>query len=354
MQKVDKFWKGLRHNPSKVTFILPLGCRGVLMGSCSYHSDQPSICEIDSCDASICTMNISNFDMNLLRAFDALMLERNVSRAAERMSLTQSAMSNTLNRLRNLLDDPVLVRTRKGMQPTEKALGLEKPIRAALAMIEQSLVPAAEFDPGFSERTFHIATTDYVELVLIPRLIRHLKRVAPLVKIEIHALGPDIPERELEEGEFDFALGRFVNVSSRLLSEQWRSERLVALVRSDHPEFGDEISETEFLHSQQIWVNGGQRTGIVDKWLKENDLQRNVVLTTPNFLMAPIIVAQSDLLVVTPHEVARQCVDKLPLKILNLPMALDSFDQEVIWHPVHSSTPAHRWFREQLLLLRSP
>lgn len=297
-------------------------------------------------------MNIQNFDMNLLRAFDALMLERNVSRAAERMALTQPAMSNALSRLRNLLDDPVLVRTRNGMQPTEKALGLEGSIRAALAMIDKSLAPEPTFDPLTSTQTFHIATTDYVELVLLPRLIRHLQAVAPQVKIEIHALQPDIPELALEEGECDFALGRFVDLPSRLEAENWRSERLVCLVRADHPEYGDEISEAEFLRSRQIWVNGGQRTGMVDQWLREHNLQRNVVLTTPNFLMAPIIVAQSDLLVVTPLEVALQCIERLPLKILALPMTLGSFEQDIIWHPLHASTPAHRWFKVQLLQLR--
>ncbi|OUS24215.1 hypothetical protein A9Q99_25075 [Gammaproteobacteria bacterium 45_16_T64] len=297
-------------------------------------------------------MNIKNFDMNLLRAFDALMRERNVSRAGERMSLTQPAMSNALNRLRNLLDDPVLVRTSKGMQPTPKAIGLESSIRSALSLIDQTLAPEPAFDPLTSTQTFHIATTDYVELVLLPRLIRHLKHVAPGVKIEIHALQPDIPELQLEEGEYDFALGRFVDLPGRLLSENWRSERLVCLVHSEHPDYGDTISESEFLQSSQIWVNGGQRTGLVDQWLRENNLTRNVVLTTPNFLMAPIIVAQSDLLVVTPLEVALQCIERLPLKILSLPMTLGSFEQDIIWHPFHASTLAHRWFREQLILMR--
>ncbi len=117
-------------------------------------------------------MNIANFDLNLLRAFDALMRERNVSRAAQRMSLSQPAMSNALSRLRDLLEDPVLVRTSRGMQPTPKALDLETPIRNALSAIEQSLVPEADFDPATSDQTFHVATTDYVEMLLLPKLIR--------------------------------------------------------------------------------------------------------------------------------------------------------------------------------------
>lgn len=296
-------------------------------------------------------MNISNFDMNLLRAFDALMRERNVSRAAQRMSLTQPAMSNALNRLRNLLEDPVLVRTSQGMQPTPKAISLEKPIRTALVSIEQSLAPEPDFDPLSSHQVFHIATTDYVELLLLPRLIKHLDIVAPNVRLEIHSLGPDVPETQLEEGVYDFAVGRFPEVPNRLLSEFWCSETLVCLVRRDHPDLESEISVEQFLEIGQIWVSGGQRTGLVDQWLKENNLTRNVVLTTPNFLMAPNIVAQSDMLVATPLTIARQYVDILNLKILPLPMELAAFDLHTIWHPFYAGTSAHKWFREQIQLL---
>ena len=296
-------------------------------------------------------MNIANFDLNLLRAFDALMRERNVSRAAQRMSLSQPAMSNALSRLRDLLEDPVLVRTSRGMQPTPKALDLETPIRNALSAIEQSLVPEADFDPATSDQTFHVATTDYVEMLLLPKLIKHLDKVAPKVKLKIHALGLDIPEAELEEGVFDFAVGRFAQVPNRLLSEFWLSDNLVCLVRDDHPWFDDSISVQQFLEVEQIWVSGGQRSGVVDAWLKKNNLTRNVAYTTPNFLMAPHIVAQTDMLVVTPSAIAQEYVKKMPLKILPMPMELGSFDLYTLWHPFHAGTSAHHWFRAQLMML---
>ncbi len=296
-------------------------------------------------------MNIANFDLNLLRAFDALMRERNVSRAAQRMSLSQPAMSNALARLRDLLDDPVLVRTSLGMQPTAKSLAVEMPIRNALASIEQSLAPAPDFDPAISKKTFNVATTDYVEMLLLPKLIKHLNQVAPFVRLQIHALGPDIPESELEEGIYDFAVGRFPQVPNRLLSEFWLSDNLVCLVSDQHPLFEDSISIEQFLNIEQIWVSGGQRTGVVDAWLASNNLSRKVAYTTPNFLMAPHIVAQSEMLVVTPSTIAEEYVKKMPLKILPMPMELASFDLYTLWHPFHAGTPAHKWFREQLMLL---
>lgn len=265
-------------------------------------------------------MNITGFDLNLLRAFDVLMRERNVSHAAERMNLSQPAMSNTLNRLRQLLDDPVLVRTREGMQPTPRAMSLEQPVRSALQIIEQSLSVRPEFDPGTARQTFHIATTDYVELAFLPGLIKRLNHVAPNVRLEIHALGADMPESELEGGMYDFAIGRFPALPGRLKSELWLSEQLVCLVRNDHPslEFTQDeqvfISLESFLKVPQVWVNGGQRSGVVDKWLKENGLSRNVAHTTPSFLIAPSIVAQTDMLVVTPLAIAEHFTKQLALK----------------------------------------
>jgi len=307
---------------------------------------------MDYLNVSIHNMNITNFDLNLLRAFDVLMQERNVSNAAKRMHLSQPAMSHTLSRLRDLLNDPVLVRTRQGMQPTPKAKSLEKPIRAALQTIDQSLSAEPEFNLTTSEQLFHIATTDYAELLLIPKLLNHLAQIAPGIRLEIHSLGPDIPESELEEGEFDFALGRFTEVPKRLRSEFWLSEKLVCLVQKNHSFLEDAISLEQFLTVPQIWVSGGQRTGVVDQWLKENNLKRNVTHSTPSFLIAPSVVAQTDMLVVTPLSVAEHFTDKLPVKILPLPMKLAPFDLHTLWHPFHAGMPAHTWFRQQLLLTR--
>jgi len=295
-------------------------------------------------------MNIKNFDLNLLRSFDALMRERNVSRAAERMCLSQPAMSNALNRLRDLLDDPLLVRTSRGMQPTPKALAIEESIHSALMSIELSIGSETAFAPHTSQQVFHVATTDYVELAFLPGLIVHLNKVAPAIQLEVHSLGPDVPELELEEGIYDFAIGRYIEVPSRLSSEFWRSEQLVCLVRDKHPIIEEQISIEQFMSIKQIWVNGGQRTGVVDQWLKEHQLSRNVVHTTPSFLVAPNLVSQSDMLVVTPMAIAQHYVTYLPLKIVPLPMPLDSLDLKILWHPYHAGTPAHHWFREQLRL----
>lgn len=148
-------------------------------------------------------MNIQTFDLNLLRVLDALLRERNVSRAAERLALSQPAVSNALNRLRELLDDPLLVRAGRAMQPTPRALALEAPIRAALRQIEQSLGDGEGFDPGRSRQRFTVAVTDYVELICMPALMRRLSERAPGISIAIQHLTPTLPAEALDKGELD-------------------------------------------------------------------------------------------------------------------------------------------------------
>src|SRR5690606_38093968 len=138
-------------------------------------------------------MNIYNFDLNLLRVLDALVRERNVSRAAERLALSQPAVSNALSRLRELLDDPLLVRVGRVMQPTPRALSLEAPIRAALQQIHSSLNAGQSFDPARSQQRFTIAVTDYVELICMPSLLQRLSQRAPGIHISIRQLTPNLP-----------------------------------------------------------------------------------------------------------------------------------------------------------------
>ncbi|WP_313110729.1 LysR family transcriptional regulator, partial [Stutzerimonas nitrititolerans] len=171
-------------------------------------------------------MNIYNFDLNLLRVLDALLRERNVSRAAQRLSLSQPAVSNALNRLRELLDDPLLVRVGRAMQPTPRALSLEAPIRDALQQIEHTLNAGDFFDPATSRQRFAIAVTDYVELICMPPLMAHLARVAPGIQLAIEHLSPTLPIEALDNGELDLALGRFLDVPTRFHRRRWASETL--------------------------------------------------------------------------------------------------------------------------------
>lgn len=288
-------------------------------------------------------MNISNFDLNLLRVFDALMREHNVSRAAERLALSQPAVSNALNRLRQLLDDPLLVRVGRSMQATPRAQALEAPIRAALQQIEQSLSAGETFDPASSRQRFRIAVTDYVELICMPRLVERLSRQAPGIRIDIHHLGPNLPAEALDKGELDLVLGRFEDLPARFARRHWMSETLQLALRRDHPQIQDALDLDGFLKLRHLWVHGGQTRGMVDQWLGEQGLSREILYTTPNYLQAAHIVASSELAAVLPRQLARHFAALLPLQLFDLPMPIGPFHLELVYAAQRERDAALHW-----------
>jgi len=296
-------------------------------------------------------MNIYNFDLNLLRVLDALLRERNVSRAAERLSLSQPAVSNALNRLRELLDDPLLVRVGRAMQPTPRALSLETPIRDALQQIEHTLNAGDFFDPATSRQRFVIAVTDYVELICMPRLMAHLAQVAPGVQLAIEHLTPSLPAEALDNGELDLVLGRFVEVPTRFHTRRWASETLQVALRQSHPLADEALDLDRFLRLRHLWVHGGQTRGMVDQWLEEHGLSRGVVYTTPNYLQAAHIVASSDLAAVLPTQLARYFAELMPLRLFELPFDLGSFRLDIVSVAQRERDAALQWLIEQIVVV---
>ena len=293
-------------------------------------------------------VNIRNFDLNLLVIFDALMRERNVSRVAERLSLSQPAVSNALNRLRTLLDDQLLVRTAQGMQPTALALELEEPIRDAITQIEHTLSGRNQFDPSSSRVRFRIATTDYAELAIMPRLLSYLRAMAPGIEFDIHDLPPETPTRALEEGELDLCIGRFGELPPRIRRTPFLKEHLVVACDAGHPLITDELDLDTFMQLRHIWVSGGQRRGVVDMWLDENQLQRNIVMVTPNYLGAPHLVIGSDMAVVLPKRMADEYASLLPIRCVPLPMPIPPFDVDIITSALRNDDAALQWLIKTL------
>ncbi len=296
-------------------------------------------------------MNISNFDLNLLRVLDALLRDCNVSRAAERLALSQPAVSNALNRLRVLLDDPLLVRVGRVMQPTPRALALEAPIRAALQQIEQSLGAGELFDPASSRQRFSIAVTDYVELICMPRLLQQLSQQAPGIRLDIRHLSPRLPAEALDKGELDLVLGRFEEVPARFARRHWMSETLQLALRQDHPQLHGSLDLDSFLHLRHLWVHGGQTRGMVDQWLGEHGLSREILYSTPNYLQAAHIVASSELAAVLPSQLARHFAALLPLQLFDLPFHLGPFHLEIVSLAQRQRDAALQWLIEQIVAI---
>ncbi|SDH02942.1 DNA-binding transcriptional regulator, LysR family [Pseudomonas benzenivorans] len=296
-------------------------------------------------------MNISTFDLNLLRVLDALLREQNVSRAAERLALSQPAVSNALNRLRELLDDPLLVRVGRSMQPTPRAQALAAPIRAALQQIEQSLTAGEAFDPASSRQRFRIAVTDYVELICMPRLVELLSRQAPGIRLEIQHLSPSLPAEALDKGELDLVLGRFEKVPARFSRRHWMSETLQLALRQGHPLVHDGLDLATFLGLRHLWVHGGQTRGMVDQWLGEQGLSRQILYTTPNYLQAAHIVAGSELAAVLPTQLARHFAALLPLQLFDLPFHLGPFHLEIVSPAQRQRDAALQWLIAEIVAI---
>ena len=294
-------------------------------------------------------MKLHQLDLNLLLAFDALMTERNVIRAAERLYISQPAMSHALNRLRQFFADPLLVRTPQGMMPSPRALKLHSGVRQALQLLEEQLGDEEQFIPAESSRRFVISTTDYVECVLIPPLISRLKQLAPRVTIEILILRDTLPEQELASGAIDLVLGfdEYMQVPPHLCRETWLTEPLCGLVRSDHPQVGEALSLPQLIATPHVFHSPlGTRESIVDHYLASQGLRREISVNSQSYMSAAAIVSQSDHLLVLPRKVAELLASAWPLKLVSLPTEMPSYHLNCVWHPVHDQQPAQAWLRQ--------
>jgi DNA-binding transcriptional LysR family regulator len=296
-------------------------------------------------------MGLNRLDLNLLVAFDALMTELNVSKAAEKLFIVQSAMSHSLNRLRQTLDDPILVRTTNGMKPTARAQELIEPIRKALLEIEVTITTKSAFEPKTAQQRFVIAASDYNELILLPSLIKMVRGIAPRVDIHVRQPRDYLPEEDLENGNINVALGFDVSLEtpSRIHQQGLFHDVFVTLVSESHPVIKDSLSLEQFSAMEHVLISpSGDEQGIVDHWLSQNNLSRNVVLLVPHFLSAPLIIAQTDLALTLPYRVAERFVHMAPLKLLKTPIAFPSYQMSMIWHPLYEKDPAQQWLRTQI------
>ncbi|HTV34428.1 MAG TPA: LysR family transcriptional regulator [Methylocella sp.] len=296
---------------------------------------------------------LRNFDLNLLVAFDLLMQEQNVSRAADRMFVSQSAMSHILQRLRQQLDDPLLVKTPSGMMPTDRALALMDPVKAILRDVRRLISTREEFDPVKSVRRFVIAATDYMDLLVIPALVERIARYAQGIDIHVKQTETPFPERELEYNDLDVVLGfeTILKPPAYMTVEELFDDRMACLVRRNHPASRSErLTLDEYVSMKHMLISRtGTRTGLIDAWLAEKGLERRIALIVPHFLSAPFIVAKTDMLLSLPERIAEKFVGLAPLSILSVPFDLPAYDLVMVWHPLRETDPAHRWLRDEIL-----
>jgi len=295
---------------------------------------------------------LRNFDLNLLVIFDALMTERHVSRAAERVFLSQSAMSHALNRLRQQFDDPLLVRSGNGLQPTARALAILPEVRQALQLVNQTLTPPGEFDPAIASRRFTIACTDFFEAVIFPDLVARLQKIAPKVKLEIEIISPDTFSQGLESGKVDLVLGidSSYPLPAHLHSELWLSQPFHCLAASDNSTIGDKLDLEQYLRQPHVVFSdlSGASSNPIDSWLEEQQLQRDAIAHTINYMAAARIAAATDAVITLPQAMAELFCQMLPLRMIEAPKALPVAEMQLVTHPLFSNDPALSWLVEQI------
>lgn len=290
-------------------------------------------------------VHLASIDLNLLVVFDALLAEGSVTRAAARVGLSQSAMSHALGRLRTLIDDPVLVRTPKGMIPTPRAQELAGPIREALAKIEATVARSPRFDPATARRSFSVATVDYVELILLPRLVHKLFTDAPFVDLIARPYDNDMWS-SMETGKVDLAIGLLPTVPAGFYRQRLIEEHYMCVVRRDHPVVRSKLTLKMYASLPHALISPrGDGGGRVDEVLAQQGLSRRVALQIPHFLVAAHIVAQTDLVLTVPARIARVFADMEALRVMKPPVELGGFSLDQVWHERQAKDPAHMWLR---------
>ncbi len=301
-------------------------------------------------------MNISRIDLNLLVFLDTLLRERNVTKAADQLGITQPAMSNGLKRLRTLFDDPLLIRTSEGMTPTQRAEELQPQLREILSAIGKAVQPSAEFKPIESERPFRIMASDYAESTIIPALLAYMREQAPHIRLDI--LTPsDVTIQDVEKGKVDMAINRFDYLPQSFHQlTVWR-DNFACLMSPDNPWLSD-FNLDSYLQAPHIWVsktgmgaavgmnpNDTQRLGWVDEALSEIGRKRNIKVFTRHYQTAALLAGQPELIATLPRQAALLHAESHGLVIKKPPFPLVPIELKLAWSPLLHHNPGHSWLR---------
>lgn len=297
-------------------------------------------------------MNLSSIDLNLLVVFDALMQHRHVTRAGQHLGLSQPATSNALARLRRLLEDDLFVRGGGGLQPTPKAITLAAQLKPALGQIQSALTSQTTFEPATSEMTFTLGMSDYVEFTLLPALLREMQQIAPGVSLQIRSGDRAQQLAMLDKGELDMVCGLFPEKVSWHREQRLFKETFVAVCRRGHPFIQGQLSLEDYAQVHHLLVSVKEdRRGRMDALLAKQGLRRHVAVSVPHFLVAPGVIAQTDLITTMAERVAHAFADVYHLQVLPLPLPLPTKGFKVFmrWHKSNGEVPAQCWLRDVLV-----
>ncbi len=295
-------------------------------------------------------MHIRRIDLNLFVVFDAIYTEGGITRASEKLNLTQPAISHALARLRERFSDPLFTREGRAMVPTPMARNLIGPVRRSLRELEILLGDIDRFEPAATQRHFNLGVRDVLEATLLPTLMQAIMQQAP--QVEVAAVRPDRRqlEAELAAGTLDVAIDILLPLSDAISRKQLELDRLVVLARADHPVVRRRLTLDTYLQQDHVLVSSRRRgLGIEDLELSRLGHSRRVRLRCQHYFAACRVVAQTDLLLTMPERYARIANEQFGNRILPLPLDIPGLDAYLYWHTNVENEPANRWLRERIL-----
>lgn len=300
--------------------------------------------------AIIVQMNLASVDLNLLVAFEALMEERNVTRAGQRVGLAQPSMSSVLVRLRALFGDDLFVRSASGMQPTAKALSLARPISDALGQIRGVLQPGSGFDPATARRRLSIAVTDYGDLVVVPPLVAALRRDAPGIDLVVRPIiDTALSVANLERGDVDALIGGHLPASARITRTTLFEENFVCIRDAKRARRAARLTRDDYARLPHVLFSSAGGDGIpgaIDTMLARHGRKRRTAITLAHVVAVPFAVAGTDLVATMAERIARQFAAVAGVSVVPLPYDVEVFTIDLLHTRRAMADPALRWFIE--------
>jgi len=289
---------------------------------------------------------LSEIDINLLVVFDLLYQEQNTQRVAQRLGITQPGVSHALKRLRRLLNDELFERTSSGLMPTPQATQLHPPIAQALALMQDALNRPDDFDPATSERTFNLAMTDIGEIVFLPRLLDHLAKQAPGIRISTVRSHNEDLKREMENGTIDLAVGLIPQLGAGFYQQGLFIQRYVCLMRKGHPLAAGDFGLKKFrAATHAVVVAKGTGHGIVEEQLARAGVERPVRLQLPHFAAVPYIISGCDLVVTVTDKFAEATRERFGLVLHEHPLSFPEIPINLFWHRRFHQDSGNLWLR---------
>jgi len=289
-----------------------------------------------------------DLDLHALRVLDVLFRERSLTRAAEALHTQQPALSKTLARLRRYFGDPLFVRVALHMEPTAKALELEKPVRALLDGLQRLRNEQTRFDPMQSTRVFRVFTLDAGVIVLLPAVMKKLLEAAPAVRLRAAQVGLQNLHGSLESGEIDLAIGEFPLLIPGIRRQKLFSGRHMCIFQKDHPRLSRNPTLAAFLEEQHIFITAagtGHPHQIAERSLEEQLPAKNIIAHVPTFTAAAILAKNTNGVATMPGPVAAVLARELDMQLARPPIKLPEFEIAQYWHERFDRDPGNQWLR---------